>query len=168
MRLPNILFMTSHDTGDWLGCCGHRRVHTPNLDSLAAEGCRFANSFCTSPVCSPSRGAMMTGRYPQTNGLMGVIQTPYRWCFHEGERHLSHLLSEQGYHTVLFNHQHEAPHDSPLGFRERRLVDCGSFELLAGEHVSTADQTAEAVSQFLSERSSVDSPFYAQVGPVLS
>ena len=164
MHSPNILFMTSHDTGDWLGCYGHRTVQTPNLDALAAEGRRFVNSFCTSPVCTPSRGAMMTGRYPQTNGLMGLIQTPYRWRYHQGELHLSHLLGEQGYHTVLFNHQHEAPHDDSLGFRERRGVDCGSLELLTGEHVSTAEETAEAVIKFLRERSSDDAPFYAQVG----
>ena len=164
MSLPNILFMTSHDTGDWLRCYGHRTVHTPHLDALAAEGCRFANSFCASPVCTPSRGAMMTGRYPQTNGLMGLIQTPYRWSYHEGERHLSHLLGEQGYHNVLFNHQHEAPHEDPLGFREHRLVDCGAMELLTGEHVSTADETAEAAIEFFRERRSDGTPFYAQMG----
>ena len=164
MPLPNILFMTSHDTGDWLGCYGHRTVHSPNLDRLAREGCRFAHAFCTSPVCTPSRGAMMTGRYPQSNGLMGMIQTPYRWRLNTGERHLSHLLRAHGYHTVLFNHQHEAAHDDPLGFVERRLVDCGAFELITGEHVSTAEETAESLAQFLRERSSDDAPFYAQIG----
>ena len=164
MGLPNVLFMTSHDTGDWLGCYGHGTVHTPNLDALASEGCRFSSNFCTSPICTPSRGAMMTGRYPQTNGLMGNIQTPYRWRYRQGERHLSHLLGEQGYHTLLFNHQHEAPHDNPLGFRERRLVDCGSFELMTGEHVSTADETANALIKFLREYGNDGAPFYAQVG----
>ena len=156
--------MTSHDTGNWLGRYGHRTVHTPNLDALAKDGCRFANSYCTSPVCTPSRGSLMTGRYPQANGLMGLIQTPYRWRYHQGERHLSHLLGEQGYHTVLFNHQHEAPHDDPLGFRERRLVNCGTHELRTGEQVSTADETAEAVIEFLRAHSSDDAPFYAQAG----
>ena len=65
---PNIVFMTSHDTGDWLGCYDHQTIDSPNLDRLAAGGSRFANSFCTSPVCTPSRGALMTGRYPQSNG----------------------------------------------------------------------------------------------------
>jgi arylsulfatase A-like enzyme len=164
MPRPNILFITSHDTGDWLGCYGHRTVHTPHLDALAADGCRLSNALCTSPVCTPSRGAMMTGRYPQSNGLMSLIQTPYRWRLHEGERHLSHLLSAQGYDTVLFNHQHEAPHDDPLGFRERRLVDTGSYELLTGERISTAEETAAAVVAFLEERDPGDAPFYAQVG----
>ncbi len=165
MRQPNILFITSHDTGDWLRCYGHRTVHTPHLDALAADGCLFSNAFCTSPVCTPSRGAMMTGRYPQSNGLMSLIQTPYRWRYGEGERHLSHLLSAHGYDTLLFNHQHEAPNDDALGFRERRLVNAGSYELpLLGELVSTAEETATSVVAFLEERGDHDAPFYAQVG----
>ncbi|MCZ6719328.1 MAG: sulfatase [Gammaproteobacteria bacterium] len=164
MQRPNILFITSHDTGDWLRCYGHHTVHTPHLDALAADGYLFSNAFCTSPVCTPSRGAMMTGRYPQSNGLMGLIQTPYRWRYHEGERHLSHLLSGYGYHTVLFNHQHEAPHTDPLGFREQRLVDSGTYRLLTGEHVSTAEETATSVVEFLQQRNEGDAPFYAQMG----
>ena len=163
-QLPNIVFMTSHDTGDWLGSYGHDTVHSPNLDRLAAAGCRFANSFCTSPVCTPSRGAMMTGRYPQTNGLMGLIQTPYRWRYNEGERHISHLLADSGYQTVLFNHQHEAAADDPLGFQEKRIFDCGPNKLLTGERVSTAAQTAEAFADFVRERPADQPPFYAQIG----
>lgn len=163
-HLPNIVFMTSHDTGDWLGCYGHDTVDSPNLDRLAADGCRFANSFCTSPVCTPSRGAMMTGRYPQTNGLMGLIQTPYRWRYNQGERHLSHLLAASGYHTVLFNHQHEADPDDTLGFQERRPVERDARTLLTGERIATGAQTAEAFAAFLRERSADSPPFYAQIG----
>ncbi len=164
MALPNILFMTSHDIGDWLGCYGHETVHTPNLDALAARGCRFDHNFCTSPICAPSRGAMMTSRYPQTNGIMGNIQTPYRWRYNKGERHISHLIGEQGYYPVLFNFQHEAQFDNPLGFRERRVVDTGSKKLLTGEHVSTADETANELVKFFGEYDRDGIPFYAQVG----
>lgn len=164
MSRPNILFLTTHDMGDWIGCYGHKTLKTPNLDIFASEGYRFTNSFCTSPVCTPSRGAQMTGRYPQTNGLMGLIQPPYQWRFNKGERHLSHLLSELGYHTVLFNHQHEASHEDTLGFQELRLVNCGPLELLTGERVSTAQATAQEFAEFLSERKHEDTPFYAQVG----
>jgi arylsulfatase A-like enzyme len=164
MGHPNILFLTSHDTGDWLRCYGHPGVHSPNLDALATQGCRFTNSFCSSPICTPSRGAMMTGRYPQSNGLMGLIQTPYRWRYNPGERHLSHLLAERGYHTALFNHQHEAPHDDPLGFAERH-VGLGSHLLaLLGEKVSTAAETAEMMAAFFRERAQSGRPFYAQAG----
>ena len=106
----------------------------------------------------------MTGRYPQTNGLMGLIQPPYHWRFNSGERHLSHRLAEAGYHTVLFNHQHEAPHEESLGFAEFRAHDTGGYRLLTGEHVHTAEETAEALGVFLNERKHADCPFYAQAG----
>ena len=164
MPPPNILFLTSHDTGDWLRCYGHRGVHSPNLDALAARGCRFTNSFCASPICTPSRGAMMTGRYPQSNGLIGLIQTPYSWRFNPGEKHLSHLLAAGGYHTALFNHQHEAPHDDPLGFAERH-VNFGAHPLtLLGEKVATAAETAEVMAPFFRDRARAGQPFYAQAG----
>jgi arylsulfatase A-like enzyme len=164
-RPPNILFITSHDTGNRLGCYGHRAVDTPALDRLAAQGCRFANAFCVSPICTPTRGAMMTGRYPQANGLMGLIQTPYRWRLNASERHLSHLLAARGYHTTLVNHQHEAPHGARLGFHRQLLVGKGSYLLgLLGEKVSTAAETADALAPFFRERARRPEPFYAQVG----
>lgn len=164
MPAPNILFLTTHDTGDWLHCYGHPGVHSPNLDALAAQGCRFANSFCTSPVCTPSRGAMMSGRYPQSNGLIGLIQTPYSWRYNPGEKHLSHLLAERGHHTALFNHQHEAAHDDPLGFAERH-VNFGKHPLtLLGENVATVAETAELMAPFFRERARNGQPFYVQAG----
>ncbi|MEM7366794.1 MAG: sulfatase [Pseudomonadota bacterium] len=163
---PNIVFITSHDTGDWLNCYGHNTVNTPNLDALADSGCRVRSSFCASPVCTPSRGALMTGRYPQSNGLMGLIQTPFRWRFNDGEQHLSHLLRDAGYRTVLFNHQHEADAEDPLGFAEKRAHDQGREKLLTGERVSTAAETAEAFDAFVQENTNQDltTPFYAQIG----
>lgn len=107
---------------------------------------------------------MMTGRYPQSNGLMGLIQTPYRWRFNENERHVSHILGDAGYHAVLFNHQHEADKDDALGFYERRLHDVGNNRLLTGERVSTALETADAFRGFLREWASREKPFYAQMG----
>ncbi|HHY98026.1 MAG TPA: sulfatase-like hydrolase/transferase, partial [Firmicutes bacterium] len=62
-QLPNILMIITHDTGRHLGCYG-RKVDTPNLDRLAGEGARFDSYFCPAPQCSPSRGSILTGRYP--------------------------------------------------------------------------------------------------------
>lgn len=164
MGQPNIIFITSHDMGDWLGCYQHPTLNTPHLDAFANDGCLFSNAYCTSPVCTPSRGAMMTGRYPQSNGLMSLIQEPYSWRLNSGEKHLSHLLHSHGYRTVLFNHQHEAPPDDNLGFQEQPLKESGWFHLITGERIVSAVETAEAVTEFLEECKDTDSPFYAQIG----
>ena len=103
---PNIVVITTHDTGRHFGCYGIETVHTPTIDGLAADGYQFTNYFTTSPVCSPSRGAMLTGRYPQSNGLIGLTHSPWHWSFNEGERHLSHVLRDAGYHTGMIGKWH--------------------------------------------------------------
>lgn len=66
-KRPNILWICSDQQRfDTLGCYGNSFVHTPNLDSLAEHGLLFENAICQSPVCSPSRGSFLTGRYPIT------------------------------------------------------------------------------------------------------
>jgi N-sulfoglucosamine sulfohydrolase len=56
------------DTTPRFGCYGDAVARTPNLDRLAAEGCRFPNAFCTAPVCAPSRSAIITGMWPMATG----------------------------------------------------------------------------------------------------
>ncbi|MCL2833195.1 MAG: sulfatase-like hydrolase/transferase [Treponema sp.] len=66
---PNILWIcTDQQRWDTLGCYGNQYVKTPVLDSLAKESVLFENAFCQSPVCTPSRGSFLTGRYPVTSG----------------------------------------------------------------------------------------------------
>jgi N-sulfoglucosamine sulfohydrolase len=65
---PNILWLISEDTSPDIGCYGAQVVKTPNLDKLASEGLRFNNAFVTSPVCSASRSAFMTGMYQTSIG----------------------------------------------------------------------------------------------------
>ena len=61
---PNILFIFSDQhRHDVLGCAGHPLVRTPHLDRLAAEGVRFAETWCQSPICQPSRASVITGQY---------------------------------------------------------------------------------------------------------
>ncbi len=67
---PNILFILSDDQGAWaLGCAGNDEIRTPNLDRLAQTGMRFSNFFCASPVCSPARASILTGRIPSQHGI---------------------------------------------------------------------------------------------------
>ena len=58
---PNILWITIEDWSNDLSCYGTPGIHTPNVDKLASEGIRYETAFTTSPVCSTSRSAMMTG-----------------------------------------------------------------------------------------------------------
>jgi arylsulfatase A-like enzyme len=59
----NIVLLQGEDTGRHLGCYGDPFAHTPHLDRLAAQGCRFTNAFSTAPVCAPSRSTMVTGQH---------------------------------------------------------------------------------------------------------
>jgi arylsulfatase A-like enzyme len=68
---PNVLFIAVDDLRDWTGFLGgyEGRVHTPNLDRLAARGVAFQRAYCASPLCNPSRVAVMSGRMPSTTGI---------------------------------------------------------------------------------------------------
>ena len=74
-RLPNIVLIVSDDQGyPDLGCMGLKDIKTPNLDRLAREGVRAASFYVTWPACTPSRGSVLTGRYPQRNGLYDMVR----------------------------------------------------------------------------------------------
>lgn len=68
---PNVLFIAVDDMNDWTGFLGGSPtpVHTPNLDGLAARGVAFTNAHTASPVCCPSRAAVMSGKLPSTTGI---------------------------------------------------------------------------------------------------
>lgn len=69
-KRKNFLFILSDDHGAWaMGCAGNRELHTPNLDRIAANGVRFRNMFCASPVCSPARMSIYTGKIPSQHGV---------------------------------------------------------------------------------------------------
>ena len=74
-RRPNIVLIVSDDQGYHdLGCFGNDAIRTPNLDRLAAGGVRLTDFYVTWPACTPSRGSILTGRYPQRNGLYDMIR----------------------------------------------------------------------------------------------
>ncbi|HEU0123790.1 MAG TPA: sulfatase [Bryobacteraceae bacterium] len=67
---PNVLFLSVDDMNDWVGCLGgYNGVQTPNIDRLAKRGALFANAHCASPLCNPSRTALLTGQRPSTTGM---------------------------------------------------------------------------------------------------
>jgi arylsulfatase A-like enzyme len=67
---PNILIISVDDMNDWVGCLnGYPGVSTPNIDALANRGVLFRNAHCPSPLCNPSRTAILTGQAPSTSGI---------------------------------------------------------------------------------------------------
>ena len=97
---PNILYIIQEDTGPNHACYGEPLVRTPVVDRLASQGVRFANMFCTAPVCSASRSALMTGRYQNNLGC----HNHRTWEWHKPAlqppvRHLSDWFRSAGYFT---------------------------------------------------------------------
>ncbi|MEG2197166.1 MAG: sulfatase-like hydrolase/transferase, partial [Cellulosilyticaceae bacterium] len=69
-KKTNVLLIMSDDHGHWaMGCSGNKEIITPHLDRLAENGIRFENFFCTSPVCSPARASLFTGKIPSQHGV---------------------------------------------------------------------------------------------------
>ncbi|WP_345319597.1 sulfatase [Novipirellula rosea] len=99
---PNILWITIEDWSPDLSCYGTKGIHTPNVDKLAAEGIRYERAFTTSPVCSTSRSAMMTGFH---QNYIGAHQhrTEDKKPLPYGIRPIPHLLADAGYYTVLMS-----------------------------------------------------------------
>ena len=74
-RAPNIVLIVSDDQGyNDLGCYGGTEIKTPNLDRLALGGARLTSFYVTWPACTPSRGSLLTGRYPQRNGTYDMFR----------------------------------------------------------------------------------------------
>lgn len=112
MKQPNIVLINCDDLGYGdLACYGSRKNDTPHLDQLAAGGRQFTDFYMASPVCSPSRGAMMTGCYPPRIGF-GTFHDD--WVLfpgdHEGlntsEITIARLLKDAGYSTMLVGKWH--------------------------------------------------------------
>jgi len=111
---PNILMIICHDLGQHLSCYGNLSLATSNIDSIAQEGIIFRNYFATAPLCSPSRGSIMTGKYPAKNGFMGLVNRGWELSYRE--KTLPQYLKEIGYSTYLFGFQHERRDPRSLGY----------------------------------------------------
>jgi len=111
-KLPNILFiMVDEMRWDALACAGHAFVKTPNLDRLATQGTRFSAAYTVSPVCSPARASVFTGRYAHVHGVESNAVPA-----HNREIFLPSILKHYGYHTAISGKLHYAPVGLDFGF----------------------------------------------------
>jgi arylsulfatase A-like enzyme len=122
MTTPNILLFLTDDHGAWAtGCYGNSEVQSPTLNQLAREGVRFAHAFTPTPVCSPARACLLTGRTPSQVGIHDWIQDSepefgdYDWL--QDEITLPELLHGAGYYCGLSGKWHLGrSHETPRGF----------------------------------------------------
>lgn len=109
--LPNVIFLLTDDLGySDISCYGAKKVKTPHLDRLAAEGMMFTDFHTAASICSPSRAAFLTGAYPQRAGLYMGINPNRRahWYLglHPDEITITEQFKQQGYATHMVGKWH--------------------------------------------------------------
>ncbi len=125
--LPNIIIIFTDDQGYGdLSCYGNPTIHTPHIDRLAAQGMKLTQFYVASPVCSPSRAALLTGCYPKRVGMhKHVIFPPYDYGLHPDEVTIADLLKSRGYATACFGKWH-------LGHRRGLMPTDQGFDVYFG------------------------------------
>lgn len=126
---PNVLIILTDDQGyNDVSAYGPSDTRTPHIDRLAREGMLFPNMRANCTVCSPSRAALLTGRYPDRVGVPGVIRTRAQdsWGYlNPSVPTLADELRKAGYHTALIGKWH-------LGLEAPNLPNLRGFELFHG------------------------------------
>ncbi|GAB2529217.1 sulfatase family protein [Spirosoma aerophilum] len=129
VKKPNILLILADDLGYGdLSSYGAPDIQTPHIDSLVRAGMRFSHFYANSSVCSPSRAALLSGRYPEQVGVPGVIRTmpDDNWGYlAPATVLLPSLLKKNGYHTALVGKWH-------LGLESPNLPNDRGFDLFHG------------------------------------
>ena len=111
LERPNVIIIYADDLGyGELGCYGHPSIRTPHLDRMAAEGMRFTEFYSASEVCTPSRTALMTGRYPIRSGMCNdqfrVLRNNSAGGLPAGETTIAEMLKQAGYATAIVGKWH--------------------------------------------------------------
>ena len=125
VRKPNIILIMADDLGYGdVGCYGNDLINTPDIDALAQGGMRFVDYHSNCPVCSPTRAALLTGRYQQRAGIDGVVTAANHrdTGLSLDEVTFAEVLKSDGYRTAIFGKWHVgySPEFNPVnqGFDE--------------------------------------------------
>ena len=123
MDRPNVIIFLTDDQGYGdLSCMGATDFRTPNLDRMAGDGVRFTNWYSNSPVCSPSRAALLTGRYPGNAGVRSILRGHRLTSgLPQSVPTLATMLQEAGYQTAMVGKWH-------LGLTEDSRPQSHGFE----------------------------------------
>ncbi len=121
-RKPNFVLIFTDDQGYAdVGCFGAEGFKTPNLDRMANQGMQFTDFYVASPVCCPSRAALMTGCYPQRIEMFQNINPPDNVGLNPKEKTIPEVLKKQGYKSGCFGKWH-------LGHRKPFLPTSQGFD----------------------------------------
>ena len=124
---PNVLLILADDHAAYaLSCYGSTLVRTPNLDRLAAGGARFVHAYCNSPMCTPSRQSLLTGRMPHASGV-----TLLKTALSDDEVTLAEVLSSAGYRTAAIGKMH---FNSALSHGFEQRIDQPDHRKLLKQH----------------------------------
>jgi choline-sulfatase len=187
---PNIVLILTDDQGYWaLGSAGNHEVITPNLDRVAAMGLRFESFFCASPVCSPARASILTGRIPSQHGVHDWLRkgnllsekTPgMGWEddreieYLKGMRAYTEVLAENGYTCGISGKWHLGDSKVPQkGFVSWDIFPYGGGDYygayflrdgqITRESGYVTDVITEGALRFLDSRGEGGTPFYLSV-----
>ncbi len=152
-----LLIITDQQTVGALSCAGNPYVKTPNLDRLAARGVRFEKSYCTFPLCSPSRGSLFTSRTPHELGIYGNKDSELSEREVKGKT-MGEVFKAAGYETAYAGKWHlRVPFPSfkgqqipgftmlPLAGRDPGAID----QAKQGKGLTVDPNTADAAIKFL-------------------
>lgn len=178
-RHPNVVFVLTDDQGYWaLGCNGNPDIITPNIDRLAEEGARFENFYCASPVCSPARASLLTGRIPSQHGVHDWIREGNTGSnaieYLKGIRGYTEQLAEQGYQCAISGKWHLGDSEHPQkGFTRWYVHQRGGGNyfnapmIRDGKLIEEPGYVTDAITDqalvYLEEMNREDAPFYLSV-----
>lgn len=104
---PNFIIIFTDDQGyQDLGCFGSPTIKTPEIDKMAAEGARFSSFYSVNAICSASRAALLTGRYPSRNGVYHVFYPGASKGLSPDEITIAEVLKPAGYRTSIIGKWH--------------------------------------------------------------